>query len=63
MCCDMAATVIYTPTVFVSMQLTNIARDVIEDKKMNREYIKPDFENIQATLKLADLFYESSFTS
>ena len=24
MCCDMAATVIYTPTVFVSMQLTNI---------------------------------------
>ena len=47
----------------VAMQLTNIARDVIEDKKMNREYIKPDFENIIATLKLADLFYESSFSS
>ena len=45
------------------MQLTNIARDVIEDKKMNREYIKPDFENIQATLKLAEMFYESSFSS
>ena len=47
----------------VAMQLTNIARDVIEDQKMNREYIKPDFENIQATLKLADMFYESSFSS
>ncbi len=47
----------------IAMQLTNIARDVIEDQKMNREYIKPDFENIQATLKLADMFYESSFSS
>ena len=45
----------------IAMQLTNIARDVLEDKKMNREYIKPNFENIQATLKLADMFYESSF--
>ena len=43
----------------IAMQLTNIARDVIEDKKMNRQYIKPDFENIEATLKLADMFYES----
>jgi len=47
----------------IAMQLTNIARDVIEDQKMNRHYIKPDFENIKATLKLADMFYESSFTS
>ena len=47
----------------IAMQLTNIARDVIEDKKMNRQYIKPDFENIEATLKLADMFYESSFSS
>ena len=47
----------------IAMQLTNIARDVLEDKKMNREYIKPNFENIQATLKLADMFYESSFSS
>ena len=47
----------------IAMQLTNIARDVIEDKKMDREYIKPDFQNIQATLKLADMFYESSFSS
>ena len=47
----------------IAMQLTNIARDVVEDKKMNREYIKPDFENIQATLKLAEMFYQSSFSS
>ena len=47
----------------IAMQLTNIARDVVEDKKMNREYIKPDFENIQATLKLAEMFYDSSFSS
>ena len=47
----------------IAMQLTNIARDVIEDQKMNREYIKPNFENIEATLKLADMFYESSFSS
>ena len=47
----------------IAMQLTNIARDVIEDKKMNRHYIKSDFENIKATLKLADMFYESSFSS
>ena len=47
----------------IAMQLTNIARDVVEDKKMNRQYIKPDFENIEATLKLADMFYESSYTS
>ena len=47
----------------IAMQLTNIARDVIEDKKMERQYIKSDFENIIATLKLADMFYESSFSS
>ena len=47
----------------IAMQLTNISRDVVEDYKMNREYIKDDFENIKSTLKLADMFYESSFTS
>ena len=47
----------------IAMQLTNIARDVIEDQKINRQYIKPNFENIEATLKLADMFYESSFNS
>ena len=47
----------------IAMQLTNIARDVIEDKKMSREYIKPDFENIRATIKLSEMFYDSSFSS
>ena len=47
----------------IAMQLTNIARDVVEDKKMNREYIKPDYENIRATLKLSEMFYDSSFSS
>jgi len=47
----------------IAMQLTNIARDVVEDKKINREYIKPDFENIRATLKLSEMFYDSSFSS
>ena len=47
----------------IAMQLTNIARDVIEDQKINRYYIKCDFENITSTLRLADMFYDSSFSS
>ena len=47
----------------IAMQLTNIARDVIEDGKKNRSYINSNFESIIKTLKLADSFYESSFKS
>ena len=47
----------------IAMQLTNIARDVIEDKKRNRSYIHDDFITIKETIKLADLFYNSSFKS
>ena len=47
----------------IAMQLTNISRDVLEDEKNNRSYISANFETIKETLKLADLFYESSFTS
>ena len=47
----------------IAMQLTNIARDVVEDKKCNREYINYDFAKIKETLKLADIFYNSSFKS
>ena len=47
----------------IAMQLTNIARDVIEDSNRNRKYINLDFDNIRETLKLADTFYESSFKS
>jgi len=45
----------------VAMQLTNIARDVVEDKKRNRAYIKDDFNSICETVVLADIFYQSSF--
>ena len=45
----------------IAMQLTNISRDVVEDSKINRSYIKNDFETISDTLTLADLFYKSSF--
>ncbi len=47
----------------IAMQLTNISRDVLEDKKNSRFYISSNFESILKTIKLADLFYESSFTS
>ncbi|MEK9638505.1 MAG: phytoene synthase, partial [Pelagibacteraceae bacterium] len=41
----------------------NIARDVVEDKKRNRIYIEQNFENIVNTIKKAEVFYNSSFTS
>ena len=47
----------------IAMQLTNISRDVVEDSKRNRHYINNDFEKIKETLKIADQFYESSFSS
>jgi len=47
----------------IAMQLTNIARDVVEDSKINRSYIKNDFKTINDTLVLADFFYKSSFAA
>ena len=47
----------------IAMQLTNISRDVIEDKKNNRSYIDESFEEISSTIMLADTFYENSFNS
>ena len=47
----------------IAMQLTNISRDIVEDSKNNRFYISNSFESIKETLKLSDLFYESSFAS
>ena len=47
----------------IAMQLTNISRDVIEDSKNKRFYIKHNFETIKETLATADLFYDSSFSS
>ena len=45
----------------IAMQLTNIARDVVEDSKKNRQYIGSDFNTIQNTIKTASLFYDSAF--
>jgi len=45
----------------IAMQLTTIARDVVEDKKRNRSYINHNFDSIKETIYLADTFYESSF--
>jgi len=47
----------------IAMQLTNIARDVIEDEGRNRKYIEYDFMKIKETIKLADTFYNISFKS
>ncbi len=47
----------------IAMQLTNISRDVIEDKKNNRFYINENFEEIMNTIKLSEKFYENSFYS
>jgi phytoene synthase len=45
----------------IAMQLTNIARDVVEDKNRNREYIDYNFSSIKEIIYDAELFYKSSF--
>ena len=47
----------------IAMQLTNIARDVNEDKKRDRKYIESDFSSIQETIKESEIFYIKSFNS
>ena len=47
----------------IAMQLTNIARDVCEDKARNRQYIRHDFLSIQEIIKDSYVFYEKSFHS
>ena len=47
----------------IAMQLTNIARDVCEDKTRNRQYIKHDFASIRSIINDAQTFYEKSFKS
>ena len=47
----------------IAMQLTNIARDVVEDSNRNRKYIDHNFMKIKETLGIAELFYKSSFKS
>ena len=47
----------------IAMQLTNISRDVMEDKKNKRFYINESFEDIKTTIELSEKFYENSFYS
>ena len=47
----------------IAMQFTNIARDVCEDKKRNRQYIKHDFSSIKEIINESQLFYEKCFDS
>tara|TARA_A100001015_G_scaffold226216_1_gene255463 strand:+ start:865 stop:1713 length:849 start_codon:yes stop_codon:yes gene_type:complete len=47
----------------IAMQLTNIARDVCEDKERNRQYVRHDFLSIQKIIKESQIFYENSFSS
>mgnify|MGYP001379541014 CR=1 FL=1 len=47
----------------IAMQLTNIARDVCEDKARNRQYVKHDFSSIKETINDSKIFYDKSFTS
>jgi|TARA_B110000211_G_scaffold158486_1_gene179403 phytoene synthase len=45
----------------IAMQLTNIARDVVEDKKKGRSYVKHEINSIKEVIEIADNFYKSSF--
>jgi len=47
----------------IAMQLTNIARDVNEDKKNGRYYIRHNFNEIKKIIFKAELFYESAFVA
>ena len=47
----------------IAMQLTNIARDVCEDKARNRQYISHDFLAIREIINESQIFYKNSFNS
>ena len=47
----------------IAMQLTNIARDVCEDKERNRQYVSHDFSSIREIIDESKIFYEKSFSS
>ncbi len=47
----------------IAMQLTNIARDVCEDKARNRQYVKHNFSSIRSIINDSQAFYEKSFKS
>ncbi len=47
----------------IAMQLTNIARDVCEDKDRNRQYVSHDFSAIREVINESQIFYVKSFNS
>ena len=47
----------------IAMQLTNIARDVCEDKARNRQYVNHNFSEIRDIINDSEVFYENSFNS
>ena len=47
----------------IAMQLTNIARDVCEDKARNRQYVNHDFSSIKEVINESQIFYDKSFYS
>ncbi len=47
----------------IAMQLTNIARDVCEDKGRNREYVKHNLSSIKEIINESQIFYDKSFLS
>ncbi len=47
----------------IAMQLTNIARDVCEDKARNRQYIQYNYSSIKEVIRESEIFYENSLSS
>ena len=47
----------------IAMQLTNIARDVCEDKARNRQYVCHNFSKIREIINESQTFYKNSFNS
>ena len=45
----------------IAMQFTNIARDIVEDKRRNREYINHDFLSLKEVINESEILYDKSF--
>ena len=45
----------------IAMQFTNIARDIVEDKRRNREYIVHNFSSLKEIINDSEILYDRSF--
>ena len=45
----------------LAMQFTNIARDIVEDKRRNREYINHNFLSLKEIINESEILYNKSF--